>query len=784
MSSFGLMTTRTSFADECGDLGVSQTDLINALRSELQRNKRALSAMRTDRKQLRCEKADLLNRMEDVYQALEMKDKKLREFVQEFETKMYESNQGVRKVILEKEKLLQERNELARSLQIASAELLLLQQSLSQEQCENTRLQDQLMELRGRFLLLTGKTPYSCADGEVAGISSATGQEPEAPMDAPAESTAQSLESLFEPSVNDGDSRSYDRTPCGCSCRHCSKQNDFRSQENNRVLKFLNFIRSNKARKELLDIEFDNNPMVQDLDLAERAENLIIARRIPLKQWCQSHIDAWLRLELGMSQYAAAFELNIKSGKALLELSDVDMESTLGIFNPMHKKKLRLAIEEYQVPSLCKYPHLKEITHLHVCNTFLPSIGLSQHVKPFLSNLIDGRMLNYLNKKHLGKYLGITKSLHQKSILYGVELLRMACFDIKLMAKKRTACERTESNLLWWTNDRLIHWMWSIDLAEYAGNLKNSGVHGALLVLDPQFGSDQLADLLNIPSSKQMVRRHLRSNFERLLAAERMRLLSLCGKNNSSAAPVRCSNSEVQVIPRYPVNGNFHNIIEKDIYNVQKGQTNGKAHFAKMTNALCPVAGEFGSSIDRSQHMKAILGTPHVLAHAPMTGLNAEAPSHRHSTTYITSASNGDKAMHFNVDRISPAGLSPTRAKFIPLRKMKSFINRNGGNKPRPHSIGDFNISLQSGHVLCKLGLRMLPLATKLKSWLSVDRLNSDAQVDAEGMFESDRSMSTIIEYAETETEHNASDALPPLISAGPMNQACSQPAAKNCLQL
>lgn len=47
---------------------------------------------------------------------------------------------------------------------------------------------------------------------------------------------------------------------------------------------------------------------------------------------------------------------NVKSGKVLLELADVELETELGILHPLHRKKLRLAIEEHRNPALVRFP--------------------------------------------------------------------------------------------------------------------------------------------------------------------------------------------------------------------------------------------------------------------------------------------------------------------------------------------------------------------------------------------------------------------------------------------
>lgn len=60
-----------------------------------------------------------------------------------------------------------------------------------------------------------------------------------------------------------------------------------------------------------------------------------------------------------------------------------------------------------------------------------------------------------------------------------------------------------------------------IQIKEYADSLRDSGVHGALLVLDPSFGADELAQALGIHSSKNIIRRHLTSELLSVLVPAR-----------------------------------------------------------------------------------------------------------------------------------------------------------------------------------------------------------------------------------------------------------------------
>lgn len=58
-------------------------------------------------------------------------------------------------------------------------------------------------------------------------------------------------------------------------------------------------------------------------------------------------------------------------------------------------------------------------------------------------------------------------------------------------------------------------------IQEFADSLQSSGVHGAVMVLDPSFSSDTMATALCIPSNKHMVRHHLSEEMKALVSAAR-----------------------------------------------------------------------------------------------------------------------------------------------------------------------------------------------------------------------------------------------------------------------
>ena len=86
--------------------------------------------------------------------------------------------------------------------------------------------------------------------------------------------------------------------------------------------------------------------------------------------------------------------------------------------------------------------------------------------------------------------------------------------------KRRAVPGEPDANVELWTNHRVMEWLKEINLSEYAPNLRGSGVHGALILLEPKFTTDLLATLLSIPGSKTLLRRHLNLQFKDLVGKD------------------------------------------------------------------------------------------------------------------------------------------------------------------------------------------------------------------------------------------------------------------------
>ena len=90
-----------------------------------------------------------------------------------------------------------------------------------------------------------------------------------------------------------------------------------------------------------------------------------------------------------------------------------------------------------------------------------------------MHSLVDARMLDTLSKKELEKYLGVTRKFHQASIVHGIHLLRLMKYDRQSLAMRRLQSESENIDPIVWTNQRFIRWVRSIDLGEFAENLRS-----------------------------------------------------------------------------------------------------------------------------------------------------------------------------------------------------------------------------------------------------------------------------------------------------------------------
>ncbi|XP_077090777.1 liprin-beta-1 [Siphateles boraxobius] len=238
----------------------------------------------------------------------------------------------------------------------------------------------------------------------------------------------------------------------------------------------------------------------------------------PFSRWSKEQVCEWLQ-EQGLGLYINHAQQWISSGQTLLKASQHDLEKELAIRNPLHRKKLQLALHSLG----SKEEDAMGKLDYNWVTRWLDDIGLPQYKSQFDEGRVDGRMLHYMT---LDELLGLKVGsvLHHLSIKRAIQVLRINCYDPDCLRRRPTENNATPAEICQWTNHRVMEWLRSVDLAEYAPNLRGSGVHGGLMVLEPRFNVETMALLLNIPPNKTLLRRHLATHFHLLIGSEAQNL--------------------------------------------------------------------------------------------------------------------------------------------------------------------------------------------------------------------------------------------------------------------
>ncbi|XP_026106508.1 kazrin-A-like isoform X2 [Carassius auratus] len=568
-------------------LSVSQLRVqLTQKEQELDRAKEALQAMKADRKRLRLERTDLVNQMQQLYTTLESREEQLRDFIRNYELHRKESEDAVRVLAREKDLLEREKWDLRRQTKEASEHASALRSALDLKENRIKELEAELTMAKQSLATLTKDVPkrHSLAmpTETVVNGNQEWAMHAELPLTAAIRQSQQNLYHSMDrqvlkasPCVCDADgismmsSAAARISPCHSkqpsvisdtsvmegersstpsdSPRHrthslCNSLEDLEEQRRRKKKERMGLgslsrvFGRGKQRKSLDPTLFDDSdslssPARLSVSLSEceehldRLQQVELARTAPMSRWRAGTVQAWLEVIMAMPMYIRACADNVKSGKVLLVLTDEDLEFVLGISNSMHRRKLRLAIEDYRDADLGHgLSKAADLDHHWVAQAWLMDVGLPQYSQFFHTHLVDGRLLSTLTRTDLEKHLHVSKKAHQNSLLLGIQLLHTLNFDKEILQSRRSECENQNTDPVVWTCHRIIKWIKEIDLKEFADNLQSSGVHGAIMVMDPSFSSDTMAAALCIPSNKHMVRHHLNEEVKALVSAARAEL--------------------------------------------------------------------------------------------------------------------------------------------------------------------------------------------------------------------------------------------------------------------
>ncbi|CAI2737047.1 unnamed protein product [Dicrocoelium dendriticum] len=248
--------------------------------------------------------------------------------------------------------------------------------------------------------------------------------------------------------------------------------------------------------------------------------------------------EVWLRRYLGLAQLAPSFAVRRVDGRMLASLAIYKASKRTG--SSLTGAQIELKYQDANpvpptgVLHLANTPNGTEhelstpmkndsgiwrgASRKELCRILL---GISRDNSGNGAN-VSGAELPQTAKLLLGKR-------EAYSLRTGIELLRRFDFNIEMLENAQRQCEDVDDNLLLWTNERVAKWLRGLGLQEFTQGIEGTGLHGAYMVLDPQFDTNRLMKYIHLPANVASLYQ-LDSHLQALLKSARLREGNLCTK--------------------------------------------------------------------------------------------------------------------------------------------------------------------------------------------------------------------------------------------------------------
>ncbi|VDO11787.1 unnamed protein product [Rodentolepis nana] len=328
--------------------------------------------------------------------------------------------------------------------------------------------------------------------------------------------------------------------------------------------------------------------------------------------------DAWLD-DIGLPMYKTNFEAELIDAYVLHELTLSELQS-LGVDSELHMLSMRRGLQllrqiDFDLSRLCRHSPKSPITNGNSSYLKSNSNGSPDDISPTFSEIPSVMT----NSSHSTPGVRIRQSpsfkmastIHRSTSVSAGTVCRESTppkGEENSPSKSSSLSSNTPSQPSaspeFWTCCRLEAWLREIELPEYVSSLRNSGLHGALLVYEDRFTVDTLANLLEIGPNRTLLRRHLSKNFSELLGQS-----TWSRKQRSTNATETNSSSAIILNPSSKLKVSFNGLVDrrsslKRIFAVSSAVSSNAVRYLS-SDLLCSLEADFdfkNSAVVSSSH--------------------------------------------------------------------------------------------------------------------------------------------------------------------------------------